>query len=143
MPTTRRRSTTSAASGKASGSPTPSTDDAAPVPELEEPKDATPIAEEPKLTIRLPLLTVTVARPVGAATPAVHDAHPKGKLPIPLPRNGQRWLFYTGVATLGVAGVVEWPVAAAIAAGTYIAAKSRSMPPLAESHSVVPSNTSS
>ena len=34
-------------------------------------------------------------------------------------------LFYGGVAVLGVVGVVDWPVAAVIAAGTYVASRSR------------------
>jgi hypothetical protein len=37
----------------------------------------------------------------------------------------QKVLFYTGVAALGVAGVVEWPVAAVVVAGTYVASRSR------------------
>jgi len=33
-------------------------------------------------------------------------------------------IFYTGVAALGVAGVVDWPVVAVVAAGTYVASRS-------------------
>lgn len=107
----KRRGTTSAA---------PSTD------------TGTPAAAEQTLTIRLPFLTVSVARPAGhPATPASSVAPrstPVLELPVPGSGSGPRLLYYAGVAALGVAGVVEWPVAAAIAAGTYIASRSRSAP---------------
>lgn len=89
-------------------------------------------SEEQTLTIRLPFLTVSVARPAGhpATTPSqgAPRSTPTIELPVPGAGSAPRLLYYAGVAALGVAGVVEWPVAAAIAAGTYIASRSRSAP---------------
>jgi hypothetical protein len=84
--------------------------------------------ERATLTLHLPLVTLSLSRPSGAARP---EAAPPGPATAPgaASGGGQRLLFYAGVAALGVAGVVEWPVAAAIAAGTYIAARSRPTAP--------------
>jgi hypothetical protein len=84
--------------------------------------------ERATLTLHLPLVTLTLSRPSGAAKPG---AAPPGPATAPgaASGGGQRLLFYAGVAALGVAGVVEWPVAAAIAAGTYIAARTRPAAP--------------
>jgi hypothetical protein len=84
--------------------------------------------ERATLTLHLPLVTLSVSRPSGAR--ARPGATPPGPATAPgAGSGGQRLLFYAGVAALGVAGVVEWPVAAAIAAGTYIAARSRPAAP--------------
>ena len=36
-------------------------------------------------------------------------------------RNTNRWLWYGGLAGLAALGVIEWPIAGVVAAGTYIA----------------------
>ena len=86
------------------------------------------------MTLRLPFMTLSLSRP---RQDSAHDAGEQvrrsrpgtGGAPIAGPGSGERLLFYTGVAALGAAGVLEWPVAAAIAVGTYIAAKTRGTPP--------------
>lgn len=64
------------------------------------------------LTLRLPFLTVTLGpqppAPAAAGTPGT-----RGRL--------EKAAFYGGVATLGIVGVLDWPVAAAVAAGTWVA----------------------
>lgn len=129
MPTKRRGTTTSASPSSDTGT---SPDESAPpvqaaVPVPRHPADHAATSGEQALTIRLPFLTVSLTRPAGPPTP---QAAPRSTPTVELPASGRgpRLLFYTGVAALGVAGVVEWPVAAAIAAGTYIASKARSTP---------------
>lgn len=89
------------------------------------------------LTVRLPLVTLSLSRPAGRPGAAPSTASGR-ELPVPRPipssGSGQRLLFYTGMAALGVAGIVEWPVAAAIAAGTYLAGRTRAT----TSHPTVP-----
>lgn len=77
-----------------------------------------PGARHEAFGVHLPFLSVSVTRPApgGAASSSPSGAAPQ------LPR----LLFYGGVAALGVAGLVEWPVAAAIAAGTWVASRARS-----------------
>jgi hypothetical protein len=82
------------------------------------------------VTVRLPFLTVSVTRPGGGPGPAGakhpaggHHGLPGGSV------GAERLLFYGGVAALGIAGVIEWPVAAAIAVGTHLAGKARTGPP--------------
>lgn len=81
--------------------------------------------ERRTLTLRLPLVTLSLSRPAGAAT-RVPSPSGVGTATTEEVAGGQRLLFYAGIAALGAVGAVEWPVAAAIAAGTYLAAKSRS-----------------
>jgi hypothetical protein len=132
-PSTRRtRSDTPRA-----GAPHDEAHDAGP-PGREEPVDVehTPPehGERTTMTLRLPFLTLSLTRP---HQPPAHGAGEQARRRRPGTAeaqvadrgSGERLLFYTGVAALGVAGVLEWPVAAAIAAGTYIAAKTRSTPP--------------
>jgi len=92
---------------------------------------AKPVPEETEpatVVLRLPFLTVSMSRP------ALHRADPAGSPGRPVESAAhsaagssgvQRLMFYGGVAALGVAGAVDWPVAAAIAAGTYIATRTR------------------
>jgi hypothetical protein len=130
MPPTRRRSATTASPSTSSSGPDTSAESTVPSPGHHPAAVAADTPTEPTLTIRLPFLTVSLERPAepsAKASPhAARSSNRLGKLPLPESVGGQRLLFYTGVAALGVAGVVEWPIAAAIAAGTYIAAKSRS-----------------
>lgn len=119
---------------KPRGSTTSRSTSAAPVPDsARHQADQADTAEEQTHTIRLPFLTVSVARPAGRPVTTPSQAGPRSTpttgLPVAPSGNGPRLLFYTGVAALGVAGVVEWPVAAAIAAGTYIASRARTAPP--------------
>lgn len=80
---------------------------------------------EPGTTIRLPLITVTVRRdaPPGPTRAPSGDLGGSQRIP-PL-------VFYAGLAALGVLEVVEWPVAAVVAAGVWLAGRSRSEPPAA------------
>jgi hypothetical protein len=71
------------------------------------------------LTVHLPFLTATLTgpRPVTAAPapapPAAAERSPGGTL--------EKLAFYGGVATMGALGALEWPVAFAVAAGTWVA----------------------
>jgi hypothetical protein len=67
------------------------------------------------LEIRLPFLTITRG---GTPTPATSTAGVGA-------RRLEQMAFYGGAAALAAVGVIDWPVAALIAAGTYIAQKSR------------------
>jgi hypothetical protein len=66
-------------------------------------------------TIRVPFLTITLGpQPLPPAAPVVEQAgYGGGTL--------ERLAFYGGVVTMGALGVLDWPVAAAIAAGTWVA----------------------
>jgi hypothetical protein len=78
---------------------------------------ATPPATTPlTLTIRLPFFTATLSGPQrasAAAPPAPGARSPGGSL--------QKLAFYGGVATMGALGAIDWPVAFAVAAGTWVA----------------------
>ena len=78
---------------------------------------ATPPATTPlTLTIRLPFFTATLSGPQrasAAAPPAPGAGSPGGSL--------QKLAFYGGVATMGALGAIDWPVAFAVAAGTWVA----------------------
>jgi hypothetical protein len=87
-------------------------------------------AQPSTLTLRLPFLTVSMTRPpAGSDTPADGAAHAGDGGRTPTGSSGlERLVFYGGITALGVAGIVDWPVAAAIAAGTYIASRTRGTP---------------
>ncbi|MCW2676189.1 MAG: hypothetical protein JWR70_1229 [Modestobacter sp.] len=92
--------------------------------------------ERTTMTLRLPFMTLSVSRPPqdpapGAGEPAHRGMPGTAGAQAGRPGSGEQLLFYAGVAALGAAGVLEWPVAAAIAAGTYIATKTRPTPPAA------------
>lgn len=82
-------------------------------------------------TLRLPFVTASFTRTSGGLTRTLPNpldvvtgaGHVVGAVVSVVP--GKRALFYTGVAALGVAGVVEWPVAAIVATGTYVASRGR------------------
>ena len=80
-------------------------------------------AEPDTVVVRLPFLTVSLSRPAARPVDAPGSAAPAE----PGSTGVQRLLFYGGVAALGVVGAVEWPVAAAIAAGTYVASRTRAL----------------
>ena len=93
-----------------------------------------PPSEPTTMTLRLPFMTLSVTRPQQDPAPRPPGQARRGRAataggPGPGSGSGERLLFYTGIAALGAAGVIEWPVAAVIAAGTYIAARSRPSPP--------------
>ncbi|MCU1607222.1 MAG: hypothetical protein JWP46_3687 [Modestobacter sp.] len=95
-------------------------------------------AEDDRTTmkLRLPFMTLSVTRPRtdparGAGAQAQRGRPGTAGPQVAGSGSGERLLFYTGVAALGAAGVIEWPVAAAIAVGTYIAGKARAAPPVA------------
>jgi hypothetical protein len=71
------------------------------------------------LRVRLPFVTVTLSGPQTTEPPAaVVPARDVGPLP-----GGtlEKVVFYGGVATMGAIGALEWPVVAAVAAGTWVA----------------------
>lgn len=77
-----------------------------------------PAAGVPRtLSIRLPLVTITFGP---QPTPPVPAPAPRAA---PGPRGAtlERLAFYGGVAAAGVVGAIEWPVAVAVAAGTWVA----------------------
>jgi hypothetical protein len=79
-----------------------------------------PAAGTPRtLSIRLPLVTITFGPQPGAPTPAPVPAPPAASAA----RGAtlERLAFYGGVAAAGVVGALEWPVAVAVAAGTWVA----------------------
>ena len=87
--------------------------------------------DEDRVEIRLPFLTIT--RGGGPDRPGTQPAGEPGS------RAGlEKLVFYGGAAALAAFGVVDWPVAALVAAGAYLAQKSRgssagpSRPPAAE-----------
>ena len=61
------------------------------------------------------------------ATGPAGQQHPSGsRLPIPLPGlpanvDPKRMLWWGGLAALAAVGVIEWPVAAVVGAGSYVA----------------------
>jgi hypothetical protein len=76
--------------------------------------------DQGRVEIRLPFLTIT------------RGGHPaRGETPAGQTTSGGRsagleqLAFYGGAAALAAFGVIDWPVAALVAAGTYIASKSR------------------
>ena len=71
------------------------------------------------LSVRLPFVTVTLSGPQPAEPPAaVVPAREVGARP---GSTLEKLVFYGGVATMGAIGALEWPVAAAVAAGTWVA----------------------
>lgn len=73
-----------------------------------------PAAQRPgplALSIHVPFLTITLGP---QPSPAARAAGRGGG-------TMERLAFYGGVATMGALGVLDWPVAAAIAAGTWVA----------------------
>lgn len=132
MPGTSRRSTSTKASKTppTAGQERP---DPAPVEEASRPQH--PAATTPRtaetepdtVVVRLPFLTVSLSRPAARPVEAAGGAAPAEPVPAAGSSGVQRLLFYGGVAALGVVGAVEWPVAAAIAAGTYVASRTRAL----------------
>jgi len=106
-------------------------DEQTPTGEIPQPVHATTSGNGGRTTLRLPFVTASF-------TPSSADNG--GDVPNPLSALAgagqavasavtstppQKLLFYTGVAALGVVGVVDWPVAALVATGTYVASRSR------------------
>jgi hypothetical protein len=91
--------------------------------------EATRTAEtEPDtVVVRLPFLTVSLSRPAARPAEPSGGAAPAEPVSAAGSSGVQRLLFYGGVAALSVVGAVEWPVAAAIAAGTYVATRTRAL----------------
>jgi hypothetical protein len=78
---------------------------------------AAPQVQVPRtITVRLPLVTITVGPQPGAPAPASATSAP--------PQAGgtfQKVAFYGGIAAAGALGALEWPVALAVATGTWVA----------------------
>jgi len=134
MPGTSRRTPSTKASKKP---PTAGQDGPAPAP-AEEPSPERTVATPPTRTaepepdpdtvvVKLPFLTVSLSRPAARPVEASGSAAPAEHVSAAGSSGVQRLLFYGGVAALGVVGAVEWPVAAAIAAGTYVASRTRAL----------------
>lgn len=80
-------------------------------------------AQQTSMVVKLPFFTATFTRPAGRGQGG-HGPH----VPTPSAR-AQRLAFYAGVAALGALEVVEWPVALLVAAGSYVAQKTRPAAP--------------
>jgi hypothetical protein len=79
------------------------------------PRAGTPLS----LTIRLPFLTATLTGPQRAtAAPALASS---AAAPRSAGATLEKLAFYGGVATMGALGALDWPVAFAVAAGTWVA----------------------
>jgi len=78
-------------------------------------------------TLRTPFLTAhfELPKPAVLRTNAAVLDRPLHLGPVALPAPSKT-LYYAGLGALAVAEVVEWPIVAAIAAGTYIAQHTRS-----------------
>lgn len=76
------------------------------------------------LTIDLPLLTATVRAPQLPRVGRREVAETAGVVRSLLPPPG-KMLFYGGLAALAALEIIEWPVAAVVAAGTFVAERSR------------------
>jgi hypothetical protein len=80
-------------------------------------------------TVRLPFVTASFTRAAGgpslpnplSALAGAGQAVTSAVASVPR----EKAVFYVGVGALGVLGVVDWPVAAVVAAGTYVAGKTR------------------
>ncbi|HYX97295.1 MAG TPA: hypothetical protein VE823_19745 [Geodermatophilus sp.] len=90
-------------------------------PEQTSPARPTAGEGEHRVEIRLPFLTITrggtAARSGPPGTQTTGDAGTRAGL--------EKLAFYGGAAALAAFGVIDWPVAALVAAGTYIAQRSR------------------
>jgi hypothetical protein len=86
------------------------------------------------VTVRLPLVTITVGPLPASPAPAGAAA---GAPPAPARDGGtvQKVVFYGGIAAAGALGALEWPVALAVAAGTWVA---QHTPPIAGRTAVRP-----
>jgi hypothetical protein len=78
----------------------------------------------PVLNVNLPVPEIHIPNPQPIAAPAAWVAQTALTR---LPRKDQL-LYYGGLGLLGLAGVVEWPVAAVAAAGVWIATRSQRRP---------------
>jgi hypothetical protein len=74
--------------------------------------------------VRLPFLTAHFVVPKVKAprVPALERPTRLGPVTVPSP---SKTVYYVGLGALAVTEVVEWPIAAAIAAGTYVAQHTR------------------
>jgi hypothetical protein len=112
-----------AAAAKPAGTPatTATTDTARPAERAD--GHTAPGARTPMtLTIRLPFFTATFSGP-GSAPPAGAPLAPVVPAPGRSDPGGmlEKMAFYGGIAAAGALGALEWPVAAAVAAGTWVA----------------------
>jgi hypothetical protein len=78
----------------------------------------------PVLNVNLPVPEIRVPNPPPIVAPAAWAAQTAFTR---LPRK-ERLLYYGGLGLLGLAGVVEWPVAAVAAAGVWVATRSQRRP---------------
>jgi hypothetical protein len=94
-------------------------------PQVGTPQVGTPQVSMPRtLSIHLPLVTVTFGPQPVAPVPAQPAAPVPAQPPAPSAGNGatlERLAFYGGVAAAGALGALEWPVAIAVATGTWVA----------------------
>jgi hypothetical protein len=115
MTESRRGRTTTA--GRAAASTTDQSSEPVGAPEVPPSPGTDPRATTPlTLTLRLPFLTATLTGPqpgTAAPGPATARRSAGGTL--------EKLAFYGGVATMGALGALDWPVAVAVAAGTWVA----------------------
>jgi hypothetical protein len=73
--------------------------------------------EEPVMTVKLPLVTLQV-RPPHISPHDMGEAVNSAQASLPPP---ERLAYYAGLGALAALGIIEWPVAVAIGAGTMLA----------------------
>jgi hypothetical protein len=78
----------------------------------------------PVLNVNLPVPEIHVPSPPPIAAPAAWAA----QTALTRLQRKDRLLYYGGLGLLGLAGVVEWPVAAVAAAGVWVATRSQRRP---------------
>jgi hypothetical protein len=77
-----------------------------------------PTARTPRtLSVRLPLVTITFGPQPAVPAPPPRPTRPMASGGATL----ERLVFYGGVAAAGALGALEWPVAIAVATGTWVA----------------------
>ncbi len=88
-------------------------------------RDAQDASVHRTATVHLPFFTATfeVRRKVPGVAQAAPSPLKVGPVTVPSPT---KTAYYLGLGALAVAEVVEWPIAAAIAVGTYVAQHTRS-----------------
>lgn len=91
----------------------------------DEPRPASPTTTEDPMT-RASNGGASQQQETASATPAGMQAPNGGGFPLPMPGlpfgvDPKKVLWWGGLAALAAVGVIEWPVAAVVGAGSYVA----------------------